>query len=123
MFLEGKIDYFNDGLINVLFYNSIIIEGVNTSAKNIVYFDNKKGDALDIDYFDYSNVKGCVGRLMQHYSGNAFNYNPPPEKEAIYIDMPFFEQNPINEERLLFKKNSINIRGQKTLGLFKVKYA
>ncbi len=80
---------------------------------------------------------------MQHYSGNVFNFNPPPEKEAIYIDIPFFEQNPINEEilinldfdevqdknsegynfiislpyeeMLLFKKNSINIRGQKNL--------
>ncbi|WP_097753958.1 DEAD/DEAH box helicase [Escherichia coli] len=137
------IDYFNDGLINVLFCTSTIIEGVNTSAKNIVYFDNKKGDSLDIDYFDYSNIKGRAGRLMQHYSGNVFNFNPPPEKEAIYIDIPFFEQNPINEEilinldfdevqdknsegynfiislpyeeMLLFKKNSINIRGQKNL--------
>ncbi|EPK6474842.1 DEAD/DEAH box helicase [Klebsiella variicola] len=137
------IDYFNDGLINVLFCTSTIIEGVNTSAKNIVYFDNKKGDSLDIDYFDYSNIKGRAGRLMQHYSGNVFNFNPPPEKEAIYIDIPFFEQNPINEEilinldsdeiqdknsegynfivslpyeeLLLLKKNSINIRGQKKL--------
>lgn len=137
------IDYFNDGLINVLFCTSTIIEGVNTSAKNIVYFDNKKGDSLDIDYFDYSNIKGRAGRLMQHYSGNVFNFNPPPEKEAIYIDIPFFEQNPINEEilinldfdeiqdknsegynfiislpyeeMLLLKKNSINIRGQKKL--------
>lgn len=137
------IDYFNDGLINVLFCTSTIIEGVNTSAKNIVYFDNKKGDNLDIDFFDYSNIKGRAGRLMQHYSGNVFNFNPPPEKETIYIDIPFFEQNPINEEilinldfdevqdkssegynfiislpyeeMLLLKKNSINIRGQKKL--------
>ncbi|QJT83763.1 DEAD/DEAH box helicase [Kosakonia sp. MUSA4] len=140
---SSVIDYFNEGLINVLFCTSTIIEGVNTSAKNIIYFDDKKGDSLDIDFFDYSNIKGRAGRLMQHYSGNVFNFNPPPEKEAIYIDIPFFEQNPINEEilinldvdevqdknsaeynfitslpyeeMLLFKKNSINIRGQKKL--------
>ncbi|WJM85464.1 DEAD/DEAH box helicase [Dickeya chrysanthemi] len=137
------IDYFNEGLIKVLFCTSTIIEGVNTSAKNIVYFDNKKGKDLDIDYFDYSNIKGRAGRLMEHYSGNIFNFNPPPEKEVIYIDIPFFEQDPINEEILinlndadvkyknsseynfissltfdevvLFKNNSINIRGQKRL--------
>ncbi|MGS4443452.1 hypothetical protein ACKUSX_10475 [Enterobacter roggenkampii] len=137
------IDYFNEGLIKVLFCTSTIIEGVNTSAKNIVYFDEKKGKDLSIDYFDYSNIKGRAGRLMEHYSGNIFNFNPPPEKEVIYIDIPFFEQNPINEEILinlddadiknknsieynfisslpfdesvLFKNNSINIRGQKKL--------
>lgn len=137
------IDYFNDGLIKVLFCTSTIIEGVNTSAKNIIYFDDKKGKDLDIDYFDYSNIKGRAGRLMQHYSGNVFNFNCPPKKEAVYIDIPFFEQNPINEEILinldeddvkyknsteyefisslsieesnLFKNNSINIRGQKKL--------
>lgn len=137
------IDYFNDGLIKVLFCTSTIIEGVNTSAKNVVYFDEKKGKDLSIDYFDYSNIKGRAGRLMEHYSGNIFNFNPPPKKEVIYIDIPFFEQNPINaeilinldeheiknknsseydfisslsfDERVLFKNNAINIRGQKRL--------
>ncbi|AVF37211.1 DEAD/DEAH box helicase [Rahnella sikkimica] len=146
---SSLIDYFNSGLINVLFCTTTIIEGVNTSAKNIIYFDDMKGE-VDIDYFDYSNIKGRAGRLMQHYSGNIFNFNPPPIKEEIYIDIPFFEQNPLHEEILinlddkdikdknseeyqfirslppdqieLFSRNSINIRGQKELldHLFKV---
>ncbi|MDU3933598.1 MAG: DEAD/DEAH box helicase [Serratia liquefaciens] len=140
---SSLIDYFNDGKINVLFCTTTIIEGVNTSAKNIIYFDEKKGDGIDIDYFDYSNIRGRAGRLMQHYSGNVYNFNAPPEKEKIYIDIPFFEQNPIHEEILinlsadevknknseeykflqslpigevsLFSRNAINIQGQKRL--------
>src|SRR5690606_32880968 len=57
------IEYFNQGLLNYLFCTTTIIEGVNTSAKNIIFFDSTKGNQVDIDYFDYSNIKGRAGRL------------------------------------------------------------
>lgn len=94
------IDYFNDGLIKYLFCTSTIIEGVNTSAKNIIYFDDKKGPN-DVDYFDYSNIKGRAGRMMEHYIGKIYNFNPPPKKEDIIIDIPFYQQNPIKDEVLI----------------------
>ena len=47
------IDYFNNGLLNYLFCTTTIIEGVNTSAKNIFFFDSTKGMNTKIDYFDY----------------------------------------------------------------------
>lgn len=61
------IDYFNDNRLKYLFCTSTIIEGVNTSAKNIIYYDAKKGKDIPIDYFDYSNIKGRAGRMMEHY--------------------------------------------------------
>src|SRR5262249_32124970 len=39
------IDAFNSGAIEVLVCTSTIIEGVNTTAKNVVIYDNQKGDA------------------------------------------------------------------------------
>ena len=95
------IDYFNNGLLNYLFCTTTIIEGVNTSAKNIFFFDNTKGMGTKIDYFDYSNIKGRAGRLMIHYTGNIYNFNPIPKDEIIKIDIPFFEQNPISNEILI----------------------
>ena len=95
------IDYFNDNRLKYLFCTSTIIEGVNTSAKNIVYFDAKKGKDIPIDYFDYSNIKGRAGRMMVHYSGNIYNFNAPPPKESIVVDIPFFQQNPIKDEVLI----------------------
>lgn len=87
------IRYFNEGKLRCIFCTSTIIEGVNTSAKNVVLFDGKKG-GKDIDFFDYSNIKGRSGRLMVHYIGKIFNFCVPPEKETIVIDIPFHEQDP-----------------------------
>ncbi|KLU60302.1 ski2-like helicase [Peptococcaceae bacterium CEB3] len=94
------IKYFNDGLLHCIFCTSTIIEGVNTSAKNVILFDGKKG-GKDIDFFDYSNIKGRSGRLMEHYVGNIYNFVAPPPKEAVLIDIPFFEQNPVSDEILV----------------------
>jgi replicative superfamily II helicase len=95
------IDYFNNKKIKYLFCTSTIIEGVNTSAKNIIYFDSTKGRRTPIDYFDYSNIKGRAGRLMVHYIGKIYNFNQIPENNQIVIDIPFFEQNPISDEVLI----------------------
>ncbi|HHE3640917.1 TPA: helicase-related protein [Pasteurella multocida] len=97
---SSTINYFNNNKIKYLFCTSTIIEGVNTSAKNIIYFDNKKG-GRNIDFFDYSNIKGRSGRMMVHYVGNIYNFSPIPEKENIHIDFPFFQQDPISDEVLI----------------------
>ncbi|MBK1873059.1 DEAD/DEAH box helicase [Marinobacter sp. 1-3A] len=137
------IDYFNSGILKTLFCTATIIEGVNTTAKNVVFFDHKKGRNTPIDFFDYSNIKGRAGRLMEHYVGRIFNFNPTPKHDQIYIDIPFFEQNPISDEVLIninnedvldkeseqyqylskipenekeiFSRNSLYIRGQDAL--------
>ena len=98
---SSVIDYFNKGSLNYLFCTTTIIEGVNTSAKNIIFFDKTKGQNTLIDYFDYSNIKGRAGRLMIHYTGTIFNFNPVPANEQVIIDIPFFEQNPISNEVLI----------------------
>lgn len=86
------IDYFNNGAIDLIFCTTTIIEWVNTSAKNVLFFDNKKGKNSKIDYFDYSNIKWRAWRMMSHYVGRVFNFNPPIEIEETVIDIPFLEQ-------------------------------
>lgn len=99
------IKYFNDGLLRCIFCTSTIIEGVNTSAKNVVLFDGKKG-GKDIDFFDYSNIKGRSGRMMEHYVGTIYNFVRAPKKESIVIDIPFYEQN----RKVLSNEILINIK-------------
>ena len=98
------IKYFNDGLLRCIFCTSTIIEGVNTSAKNVVLLDGQKG-GKEIDFFDYSNIKGRSGRLMEHYVGNIYNFSPVPPKESIIIDIPFYEQ----DKKILSDEILINI--------------
>lgn len=99
---SSMVDYFNDKRLKYIFCTSTIIEGVNTSAKNIVFFDKTKGKNIKIDYFDYSNIKGRSGRMMIHYIGRIFDFNKQPEKTEEEIDIPFFEQ------KLPVKKEVIN---------------
>lgn len=96
----STIRYFNENKLTYLFCTNTIIEGVNTSAKNVIFYDNKIG-AKDVDYFDYSNIKGRAGRLMEHYVGRIINLKKPPEKEIVAIDIPFVDQNPIEREVLV----------------------
>ncbi len=98
---SSLVKYFNEKKISFLFCTSTIIEGVNTNTKNIIIFDNKKG-GQPIDYFDYSNIKGRAGRMMIHYTGMVYNFNPPIKKEDdLIVDIPFFQQSPIKDEVLI----------------------
>lgn len=111
---SSVVKYFNEKKLNYLFCTSTLIEGVNTSAKNIIIFDNKKGGTGKehiIDYFDYSNIKGRAGRMMVHYIGKVYNFNPPIHKSNdLVVDIPFFQQNPIKDEVLIHldESNIIN---------------
>lgn len=100
------IGYFNNHKIDVIFCTSTIIEGVNTSAKNVVVFDDKKGRDVQrkdiyLDYFDYSNIKGRAGRLMEHYLGTVYSFIQTPKYEEVVIDIPFCDQKPVTPEILI----------------------
>ena len=89
--VNSQLDYFNQGKLNVIFATTSLIEGVNTSAKNIVIFDMKKSNK-SLSYFDFNNIKGRAGRMMQHYSGNIFYFDTPPVKTLEKVDIPLIEQ-------------------------------
>ena len=96
----STIKYFNERKLKYLFCTNTIIEGVNTSAKNVVYYDNKIGKKA-VDYFDYSNIRGRAGRLMEHCVGTVINLKKPPKAERMEVDIPAFTQNPIDDEVLV----------------------
>ena len=83
------IDLFNSGKINTIFCTTTIIEGVNTNTENIIYFNKKKG-TNDIDFFDYSNMRGRAGRLMSHYYLERFLILKNRQAaEKVVVDYPF----------------------------------
>lgn len=135
------VRYFNQKRINVIFCTSTIIEGVNTSAHNVVIFDDNKG-GNKLDYFDFCNIKGRAGRMMEHFIGYLYNFIEIPPYKVLSIDIPFCDQqeditsevlvnieekdvlqhnkkrykklNEIPKELLdLFKQNGVSIENQK----------
>lgn len=85
------VDYFNKEAIRYLFCTSTLIEGVNTSAKNVVLFDKTKG-RTPIDFFDYKNITGRSGRMKKHFIGKVYRFHPQPTQMELELDIPFFTE-------------------------------
>lgn len=85
------VDAFNIGSVRWLFCTSTLIEGVNTSAKNVILYDKEKGKT-PIDFFDYKNIAGRSGRMKKHYIGNVYRFEKRPEQTDLFVDIPLFDQ-------------------------------
>jgi len=94
------VDAFNNGSVKWLFCTSTLIEGVNTTAKNVVLFDKKKGIKA-IDYFDFRNIAGRSGRMLHHFIGRVFKFENAPEQLDLHIDLPIFTQESAPVELLI----------------------
>jgi late competence protein required for DNA uptake (superfamily II DNA/RNA helicase) len=85
------VDAFNQGSVRWLFCTSTLIEGVNTSAKNVILFDKEKG-TKQIDFFDYKNIAGRSGRMKKHFIGNVYRFEKQPVQMELFVDIPLFNQ-------------------------------
>jgi len=85
------VEEFNKGSIKYLFCTSTLIEGVNTSAKNVILFDHTRG-RNPIDFFDYRNIAGRSGRMREHFVGNVIKFEKEPEQMELNVDIPIFDQ-------------------------------
>lgn len=85
------VNLFNSGKIKYLFCTPTLIEGVNTSAENVVLYDHKKGNE-PLDYFDFKNIAGRSGRMNQHFVGKVFQFETVPEEADIIVDIPVYSQ-------------------------------
>ncbi len=100
---------FNAGLIKVLVCTATLIEGVNTSAQNVIVFDNTKGKYA-LTGFDVKNIEGRSGRLGKHFIGENYSLAEIPIKSNVEnIDFIFFDSTAVfNEANLLIDKSDLN---------------
>lgn len=74
--------------IRNLISTSSIIEGVNTSAENVIIWRNRKGSAK-LDDFTYKNIIGRGGRMFKHFIGKIYILEEPPKEAKTQLDIPF----------------------------------
>ena len=91
------VDAFNNRSITSLFCTTTLIEGVNTTAKNVILFDKLKG-RKQIDYFDYRNISGRSGRMKQYFIGNVYRFEDEPLQLELEVDFPILTQDEAPEE-------------------------
>lgn len=65
------LDLFNKGYIKVLFTTTSITEGVNTKAKNLIFYGKSKG-TKELKNFDIKNINGRAGRYYHYFIGRIF---------------------------------------------------
>lgn len=76
------------GGLQSLVSTSSIIEGVNTSAENVIVWSNKKGQ-LKLDDFTYRNIIGRGGRMFRHFVGNIYLLEEPPSPGETQLELTF----------------------------------
>jgi helicase len=95
------VDSFNNREIQTLICTTTLTEGVNTTAKNIVLFSNKKGRDVALTGFDYKNLKGRAGRFLQHFVGNVIAFHPVIEGERDLISFYYFDSDDIGSGEVI----------------------
>ena len=85
--IQVKLFEEKKGLNNIVSTSSII-EGVNTSAENVILWMSKNGQSR-LNDFTYRNIIGRGGRMFKHFVGNIFILDKPPASEHIQLDLPF----------------------------------
>lgn len=86
--IQIKLFEREDGLQNLVSTSSLI-EGVNTSAGNVIVWSKKNGNR-NLDYFTYKNIVGRSGRMFKHFVGNVFLLEEPPIETfpSLELDYP-----------------------------------
>ena len=80
------------GLTNLVSTSSII-EGVNTSAENVVLWSNLSGKGkARINDFSYKNIIGRGGRMFRHFIGKIYILEKPPQETETQLDLEFPDQ-------------------------------
>ncbi|MGM9970343.1 MAG: DEAD/DEAH box helicase [Anaeroplasma sp.] len=88
VFLLDLFDEFDSGYDKLLCTSSLL-EGVNTSAKNIIITrpSRRKNTTTDnFSAFDFYNLVGRTGRLYKHLIGNAYYIKGPNDPEYKLSD-------------------------------------
>ena len=93
---------FDRGEVDVLVCTSTLIEGVNTTAKNVVVYDHRIG-GRGLDYFTYHNIRGRSGRMGRHFVGRVYLFRDPPVPEPLAVDVPVATQAASASDALLIQ--------------------
>lgn len=107
------VDLFNSADLDVIVCTPTLTEGVNTTAKNVIFYDTTKAD-IDLTGFEVKNVVGRSGRFGQHFVGRAIFLEAHAEQDDIEeISFPIFDyENLRDEDNLQVSLDDLNESGR-----------
>lgn len=96
------VKLFNERTIRYIICTSTMIEGVNTSAENVIIYD-RRINKNTFDFFTFKNISGRAGRMNQYFIGKVFMLEEPPEEKSLTVDYPIGLQDEASPMGLLMK--------------------
>ena len=88
--LQIRLFEYPDGFDSIISTSSII-EGVNTSAQNVIVWKSKLG-RTNLKDFTYKNIIGRGGRMFKYFVGNIYLLDMPPKSEDAQLEIEFPEE-------------------------------
>ncbi len=88
--IQIRLFEYPDGFDSIISTSSII-EGVNTSAQNVIVWKSNLGSGKLKD-FTYKNIIGRGGRMFKYFVGNIFLLDAPPKSEDTQLEIEFPEE-------------------------------
>lgn len=85
--LQIRLFEYEDGFDSIVSTSSII-EGVNTSAQNVIVWRSKLG-STNLKDFTYKNIIGRGGRMFKYFVGNIYLLDAPPKSEDTQLEIDF----------------------------------
>lgn len=136
------INFFNQGDLDLLVSTTTITEGVNTSAKNLIVTNSRKGNK-PLKTFDAKNIAGRAGRFLHHFSGRVIvldkkfkeildgnddvikhkNYDAEVEKDEIdyfITDEAFLSREDIERKRSILMEQQKRAIPDEIMAMYKV---
>lgn len=112
------VDSYNDNKITNLVCTTSLIEGVNTSAKNVIVYDNHKAN-IPLTGFEIKNIEGRAGRFTEHFIGYViFLEDKILGEEISTIEFEYFDNDQLGAEECIqvekkdLEGNNLNTRKQ-----------
>lgn len=96
------VKLFNEGVIKRIICTSTMIEGVNTSAENVIIYDRRLKTST-LDYFTYKNISGRAGRMNKYFIGKVFMLEAPPIEQGLTVEYPIGHQSETSPIGLLMQ--------------------
>lgn len=116
--IQVKLFEEKEGIDNLISTSSII-EGVNTSAENVIIWRNRRsGSNSRLDTFTYKNIIGRGGRMFKYFIGKIYLLEPPPLDDTTQLDIDFPDEILGDIDEVTYK-SSLNSEQVKKIIAFK----
>lgn len=89
---QFMVKAFEEGRIRWLIATGTLIEGVNTHARHVVIYDQKRPGNRRMDEFAFRNISGRCGRMFHHFSGDVWLFGKRPSVDLPEVDIPILSQ-------------------------------